>query len=175
MLPDRALMYVAAIEDRFYIEEKKQFWKDVYGINMQCMTNGIYVDPQVANVPGQHILSDSCCVLDLDLMNMKPEDVEYANSYSLEMKYSNNVHGLVAWFDAKFSNLKRPAILTTSPKRKHTHWKQTIFYLKKSLEVKKGDRLTGSIACRKDRINFRELNIKISYHMDGRYCKSDTD
>jgi protein arginine N-methyltransferase 1 len=85
MLPDRAQMYVAAIEDSEYMADKQQFWRSVYGVNMSCMTNGIFTDPMVDVVPSANIMSDSCCILDLDLVNMKPGEVEFANCYSLKM------------------------------------------------------------------------------------------
>lgn len=70
-------------------------------------------------------------------------------------------------------------VLPTSPYSKETHWKQTTFYLdlvkgkgeqiKKDsvigLEVKKGDRLKGSLGCVQATKNFRELDVKISYNL----------
>ena len=38
MLPDRAQLYVAAIEDSEYTNEKKTFWNDVYGFDMSIMS-----------------------------------------------------------------------------------------------------------------------------------------
>ena len=87
------------------------------------------------------------------------------------MNYTDGVHALVTWFDASFSNLTNPVVLTTSPLKKYTHWKQSIFYLDEPLSVRKGDTLYGSIATRQDKINFRELNIKVSYHIDAAQCK----
>ena len=55
--------------------------------------------------------------------------------------------------------------MTTSPYQKSTHWSQTIFYTKKDLKVNKGDKVTGSIAVKKAKINFRQLDIKISYNV----------
>ena len=76
------------------------------------------------------------------------------------------MHALVSWFDTSFSQLTNPVVLTTSPMKKGTHWKQSVFYLEYPLDVRKGDDLCGSIASRKDRTNFRELNIKASYHFN---------
>lgn len=58
MLPDRARMYVAAIEDSEYMLDKTSFWNNVYGVNMSCMTNGIFTDPTVDVVPSYNIMSD---------------------------------------------------------------------------------------------------------------------
>jgi type I protein arginine methyltransferase len=63
--------------------------------------------------------------------------------------------------------------LSTSPYKKYTHWKQTVFYFDDTINVKKGDKLSGSIAVRKSRQNFRELDVKISYHFDNGYEKFD--
>ena len=89
------------------------------------------------------------------------------------MQYTDRVHGLVAWFDTPFSNLTRPILLSTSPYKKFTHWKQTVFYLEHDLDVRTGDVISGSIACRKSRTNFRELDIKISYHIEEVQVKRD--
>jgi hypothetical protein len=45
--------------------------------------------------------------------------------------------------------------------------------LEEDLDAKIGDTLTGSIAVRQSKENFRELDIKISYHMNGKVCKKD--
>ena len=82
------------------------------------------------------------------------------------MKFTDRVHGLVAWFDTPFSNLTRPVMLSTSPYKKYTHWKQTVFYMEQDLDVREGDTIYGSIACRQSTANFRELDVKISYHYD---------
>ncbi len=57
------------------------------------------------------------------------------------------------------------------PFSKETHWKQTVFYLDNFVPVKKGDELFGSIAVKKCKENSRELDIKISYHLEAKNAK----
>lgn len=71
MLPDRAQLFVAAIEDSEYKMEKTQFWNNVYGVDMSIMSTGLWKDPVVDTVPPNAIMSDSCCILDIDLVKMK--------------------------------------------------------------------------------------------------------
>ena len=71
MLPDRAQLYVAAIEDSEYKNEKTQFWNNVYGVDMSIMTTSLWKDPIVDTVPANAIMSDFCCVLDINLVTMK--------------------------------------------------------------------------------------------------------
>ena len=148
ILPDRAQVFVAAIEDSEYMGDKVNFWKNVYGVNMSIMSKGVFTDPMVDTVPSNNVMSDSCCVLDINLVTMKQKEVEFSNFYNLKMNYTDKVHALVTWFDTSFSDLKNPVVLTTSPMKKYTHWKQSVFYLERPLNVRKGDVLYGSIACR---------------------------
>lgn len=171
MLPDRAKMYVSAIEDSQFMGDKLSFWENVYDVNMSCMTKGLFRDPIVDTVPPENIMSDGCKILDLDLVKMKKEDVEFSNFFSLNVLYNDNVHAMVFWFDTDFSNLENPVTLTTSPHKQYTHWKQSVLYLDKPLRVHMSDIIYGSIAVRQDRVNFRELNIKMSFHLEPK--KSD--
>ena len=149
------------------------FWKDVYGVDMSCLTPTVMKEPLVDVVGSNMIMSNACKILSLDLVHMKKEDVEFSSAYELNMLYDDKVHALVGWFDTGFRNLTRPTVLSTSPFKKSTHWKQTVFYLEQDLQVKKGDVLRGSIANRKSKTNFRELDIKISYHIDTVKQKKD--
>jgi len=56
---------------------------------------------------------------------------------------------------------------------KSTHWKQAVFYLDDEIAIKKGEQLKGSILVKKDTKNPRELNIKISYHLNEENRKLD--
>ena len=110
---------------------------------------------------------------------MKKDDVNFSSAYSVTINRSSKLHGLVGWFDCIFEDPKKPNLavtLSTSPFETETHWKQTTFYmnLKESshkqygIDVKKGDILSGSLACIQNSKNFRELDVKISYHLTRR-------
>ena len=167
MLPDRAQLYIAAIEDGQYKHQKKTFWNDVYGVDMSVLTPTVMKEPLVDTVDSNMIMSDSCKILDLDLVNCDKNDVNFTAQYQLRMKYTDRCHGVVAWFDTPFSNLQRPVMLSTSPYKKYTHWKQTVFYMEHDIDVVEGDVIYGSVACRQSKSNNRELDVKISYHYDS--------
>jgi type I protein arginine methyltransferase len=123
MLPDRAQIFVAAIEDEQYKNQKFGFWKDVYGVDMSCMSAAATKEPLVDACDGDMLNSSECMILDLDLCKMKKEDVEFATTYDVTFHRNDKVHALVAWFDTPFSNLKNPVNLSTSPYEPYTHWK----------------------------------------------------
>lgn len=141
-------MFVAALEDGTYKQQKKTFWDDVYAVDMSCLAPTVMREPLVDVVSGSAVVSQSCKILDLDLCTMAPGDVEFVCGYQVKITQNEKVHGLIGWWDAHFSNLKNKQILTTSPFARSTHWKQTVFYSSQNMVVTKNDTLHGSIACR---------------------------
>lgn len=135
---------------------------------MSCLAPNVMREPLVDIVSSNAIISTASKILELDLTTMKPGDVEFTAEYSVKFNYDDKMHGMVAWWDSDFSYLSQKKVtLSTSPYSKATHWKQTVFYTSNDFTVKKGEVLTGSIANRKSLSNFRELDIKISFHLNG--------
>lgn len=151
MLPDRASMYVAAIEDGDYKNNKRNFWNNVYGVDMSCLAPTVMKEPLVDTVNKDMIMSTSSKILELDLVNMDKNEVNFSSEYSVTMNYSDRVHGLVVWFETPFSDLQRPITLSTSPYKTYTHWKQVVLYSEHDMEVKRGDVLSGSVAVRQSK------------------------
>ena len=81
MLPGRAQIFIAAIEDGQYKNQKMTFWNDVYGVDMSCLTPTVMKEPLVDTVDSNMIMSDACKVLDLDLVNCNKEDVNFSSQY----------------------------------------------------------------------------------------------
>lgn len=60
MFPDRAAMYITAIEDREYKEEKINWWDNVYGFDMSAIRNVALNEPLVDVVESKQVVTDSC-------------------------------------------------------------------------------------------------------------------
>lgn len=129
MLPDKIHMYVAAIEDGQYKQQKKNFWTDVYGVDMSCLTPTVMREPLIDVVNSNMVITNTAKILELDLCLMKPGDVEFTSEYSLRSNFDERAHAIVSWWDSDFSRLQNPVTLSTSPFKKSTHWKQTVFYM----------------------------------------------
>jgi protein arginine N-methyltransferase 1 len=67
MLPNRAEMHVAVIDDEAYYKKKLNYWNSVYGISMKCMKKWVLSEPIVDPINHQDILSDSDKFYDIDL------------------------------------------------------------------------------------------------------------
>ena len=173
MLPDRASIMLTALEDASYKSSKLNFWNNVYGINMKCIQPSTMAEPLIDECPEEAINASSCKIFDIDLYTVKKEDLDFTSKYELTFVRDDLFSGIVAWFDTGFTKLPNKITLSTSPFLKKTHWKQTIFYTDKDVEVKKGDVVTGSIAVRKAVVNFRQIDVKISYHINNQKGKED--
>lgn len=155
ILPDKCIMRIAAIEDEEYKNKKFGFWDNVYGINMSCMSNAVFVEPIVDCVDDKYVISTVDSFIEFDLNTVKKEDLEYSTTYSIRMKRDDAIHGVVTWFDIIFGGMKNEVRFSTGPFSEYTHWKQTVFYFDGAYDVSTGDVLEGSIACRKSKDNYR--------------------
>lgn len=81
------------------------------------------------------------------------------------------IQAVVAYFDMYFDACHKPTMFSTSPWRRATHWKQTVFYLKDDITVFKGETLTGSIGCKPNPKNPRDLDITLEYDYKGKETK----
>lgn len=164
MLPDRVSLYVAGLEDSKYIAEKFDFWDNVYDVKMSSLKRVALSEPLVEKVPKKNIVTSECKFFELDLYTAKIEDLTFAHKYQVRLKFTDTVHALACWFDADFTRLKKKQKLSTSPYKALTHWRQTIFYLGRPIAGTKGNVISGSIAVKRAEENFRELDIKLSFH-----------
>jgi len=171
LFPNRAVLYISGIEDEEYKNQKIGFWDDVYGVDMSSIKKWALFEPLVDVVDPELINTDACAVFDVDLKTVKKEELDFSAEYQLRIKRDDKIHAIISWFDCFFDYGadSTPIELSTSPYRKSTHWKQTVFYLNDVLKVKTGDTLSGSIAVKKCVANPRELDIKLSYHLKNNH------
>ena len=178
IFPDKATLYISALEDQKYKEEKFSYWNNVYGVDMSCITNISFTSPLIDSFNKDTIISTICPIYTIDIYNVKEEDLNFSNEYELIFIKNDYMSGLASWFDVEFSNVPNQIKFTTSPFNQLTKWKHTIFYKENDVIVNKGDSLKGSICCLVDNNNKEEmgsLNIKISFHFNRKEYKDDVD
>ncbi|KAK1443955.1 protein arginine N-methyltransferase [Babesia gibsoni] len=167
IFPDKARLFVAAIEDAEYKSDKLESWRDTYGFDFSLMKGHLMEEPLVDVVDEKTLNTSSCCVLSLDLCTCSIKDLDFSNEFLLIGQRKDYVHALVFWFDVTFSACHKPLVLSTSPRDKYTHWKQTVFYLPDDLVLDYGDKIKGMIAVKRNDRNPRDIDVKIYYHHAG--------
>jgi len=162
LFPDKAQMFVEAIEDGEYKEEKIHFWDQVYGFDMSCIKNDAMTEPLVDTVDYKSVLTTSHKIMDIDLYTVTLEDLDFESDFSLDFNFNSYCHAFVVYFDVEFSKCAEKTGFSTGPHAHYTHWKQTVFYLDTDLQANKGDKLTGHIKAVRNAKNPREIDIHFS-------------
>jgi type I protein arginine methyltransferase len=163
LFPDKARIWISAIEDGKFKNSKIDYWNDVYGISMKPMRSCVLIEPIVDIIESANIISSMAPVFEANLEKITKEELSFVSNFKMQFTRKDRMHGLVGWFEVGFTHCHKPVTLSTSPKYKSTHWKHTIFYFDPVIEVEAGHHLEGSIAVRYNPIHPRELDIKISY------------
>lgn len=169
IFPDRAKLYMAAIEDADYREEKIGFWGQLWGFDFSPMQRNVIQEPISDIVLPNSIATSTCCILDLDLRTCKQKDLDFFAEYSLRVNRKDLLHAFVVWFDVSFEACTVPVVLSTAPTKPYTHWKQTVLYLDEAIAAFAGEELRGMLAVRKNSCNPRDLDVKLSYEFIGKH------
>ncbi|KAG7091007.1 type I protein arginine N-methyltransferase Rmt1 [Marasmius oreades] len=163
IFPDSAAMYIAAIEDQDYKEEKINFWDNVYGFDFSCIKDIALREPLVDTVDLKSVVTDPCMIKHIDLTTARKEDLSFEAPFTLTATRNDYVHAFLAWFDISFECTHKKVKFSTGPHAQYTHWKQTVFYTPSTITVSEGESITGRLTCAPNERNNRDLDISISY------------
>jgi protein arginine N-methyltransferase 1 len=83
MFPDTARMYLAAIEDQDYKEEKINFWDNVYGFDYSCIKDIALREPLVDTVELKSVVTDPYMLKHINLLTAKKEDLTFTSPFTL--------------------------------------------------------------------------------------------
>lgn len=167
LLPDKARLNVALIEDADYRAEKIDFWDNVYGFNMSSIKDVALLEPLVDTVESDAVITNPCSIFELDINTVKKEDLSFASDFSVTAKRNDFCHAIISWFDISFSACHKPVQFSTGPHARYTHWKQTVFYTQDVFPITQGETLSGRLTCEPNAKNPRDLDIEIQYSLKG--------
>ncbi|KAF8329308.1 protein arginine N-methyltransferase [Amanita rubescens] len=163
MFPDNATLFLAAIEDKDYKEEKINFWDNVYGFNFSCIKDIALREPLVDTVDLKSVVTDPCLIKHINLLTAKKEDLTFTTQFALKASRNDYAHAFIAWFDIVFGCTHKKTKFSTGPHAQYTHWKQTVFYTPSTILVNGGDVIKGTLSCAPNQRNNRDLDISIKY------------
>ncbi|KAI8141066.1 S-adenosyl-L-methionine-dependent methyltransferase [Fennellomyces sp. T-0311] len=169
LFPDKATMFIAAIEDGEYKEEKIDYWDNVYGFDYSSIKKLAIKEPLVDTVENRALVTTPCAFKEIDLNVVKKEDLTFEAPFKITAGRDDFVHAFIAWFDVGFTRCHKPIWFSTGPQARYTHWKQTVFYTPDSLTIKSGETIQGRLSCTPNQRNPRDLDIHIDYEFDGQH------
>jgi len=167
IFPDTASMYIAAIEDQDYKEEKINFWDNVYGFDYSIIKDIALREPLVDTVELKAVVTNPCKIKHIDLLTAKKEDLTFETTFELTATRNDYIHAFLAWFDVSFECTHKKVQFSTGPHAKYTHWKQTVFYTPTTLTISEGEKIQGRLTCAPNARNNRDLDITIAYQNES--------
>nr|KJB65111.1 hypothetical protein B456_010G081400 [Gossypium raimondii] len=170
VLPDKASLYLTAIEDAEYKDDKIEFWNNVYGFDMSCIKKQAMMEPLVDTVDQNQIVTNSHLLKTMDISKMAPGDASFTASFKLVAQRDDYIHAFVAYFDVSFTKCHKLMGFSTGPKSRATHWKQTVLYLEDVLTICEGEAIVGSMTVAPNKKNPRDVDIMVKYSFSGRRC-----
>lgn len=172
LFPDKAQLYLTAIEDRAYKNKKINFWDDVYGYKMSCIKEQAMSEPLVDIVDAKQIVTGPFLVKEVDLHKVKKEDLSFEVPFRLPVKKDEYIHAFMTYFTVNFTACHTPVGFTTSPEtNKYTHWKQTVFYFPDYIAAQRGEEIKGLFKMSPNETNRRDLDFEIEIDFFGKISK----
>ncbi|XP_029102008.1 protein arginine N-methyltransferase 6 [Scleropages formosus] len=188
MLPSRAELFVAPVSD-LVLEERLRFWgsvKERYGVDMSCMTDFarrciMNRDIAVSAVAVEDVLSHPARFAELDLHAVTEQELQNVRgTFRCDCFGSASVSALCVWFAVSFpgggggGGGDKPLVLSTSPFKAETHWKQAVLYLDEPVEVEQDTRVEGEIRMFPSEESARHLCIHVECAVGGLRQQSKT-
>ena len=161
MFPDRATLYITAIEDRQYKDDKINWWDDVYGFDMSAIRKVALTEPIVDVVDRNQVVTNNCLIKEIDIQTMKKEDIPFEAPFHLQIRRNDYIQALVTFFNIEFTHCHKRVGFSTAPEAAYTHWKQVVFYLEDYLTCSKGEEVYGVFKLKPNTRNVRDLDIEI--------------
>jgi len=172
IFPDKATLYITAIEDADYKEEKINWWHNVYGFDMSCIKEIAMQEPLVDYVEGHAVVANSYPICTINVMKVTSGVSKFTSPFKITATRTDSIHAFVCYFDIHFTLGDHVVSFSTGPHAPYTHWKQTVFYTGDALSVNKGEVIEGVLSCSPNEKNHRDVDIQISYTQTPRGKKA---
>ncbi|XP_010779558.1 protein arginine N-methyltransferase 6 [Notothenia coriiceps] len=184
ILPHKAELYIAPVSDPV-VEDRLNFWytvKDQYGVDMSCMSDfarGCIMnsDITVNSVHGEDVLSHPTRFAELDLHTVTVEELRSVKGkFNFESFGSAAVNAFCVFFTVTFPcpDKPLPLVLSTSPFKPETHWKQAVLYLDAPVDVVQDTLVTGEISMFPSEESARHICIHVDYTIGEQKRQSKT-
>ncbi|XP_068604098.1 protein arginine N-methyltransferase 6 [Brachionichthys hirsutus] len=182
ILPSKAELHIAPMIEPV-AEDRLHFWctmKDAYGVDMSSMSDfarGCIMNSDIVvnAVNVEDVLSHPARFAELDLHSVTAEELRSVKGHFRCLSFgSSSVNAFCVYFTVTFPCPDKPLVLSTSPFKPETHWKQAILYLDAPVEVVQDTEVTGEVNMYPSEESSRHVCIHVEYTVGGHRRQSKT-
>uniref|UniRef100_A0A7S3ZIM8 Methyltransferase domain-containing protein n=1 Tax=Lotharella globosa TaxID=91324 RepID=A0A7S3ZIM8_9EUKA len=194
MMPSHATMYWGLTSNEYEydklkseMDEATQAWRpfidqiaDKYGVKLHALSSDYAQEQKEYYIHHSRWVSlgseDVVCPgVPVKHINVKTVTLKQAKGveptpFRFEATKDANVTGFLGWFDTTFrvdSTDTDPVVLSTSPKAGPTHWGQQFFPFEKTLFLKKGDIIEGTMEMFRSNFTQRTYKVRATWKLLG--------
>ncbi|XP_058480109.1 protein arginine N-methyltransferase 6 [Solea solea] len=173
ILPSKAELYIAPVCDPV-VEDRLHFWytvKDQYGVDMSCMSDFarkciMNSDITMNFVSIEDVLSHPARFAELDLYSVTAEELRSVKGhFRCESFGCSAVSGFCVYFTVTFTcpDMQQGLVLSTSPFKPDTHWKQAVLYLDAPVSVEQDTLVSGEVSMFPSEDSARHICIGVDF------------
>lgn len=133
LLPHAIKLYLTPVE-AVHCYKKIDFWRQINGIDFMPAFDVFSKKIMVESIQKKHFLAESQLFKAIDFYQAGCHPIESKNYFNIFKK--GIIHGVAGWFDLALTDSE---ILSTSPLKPVTHWKQAFFPIREPVNVIPGD------------------------------------
>lgn len=104
---------------------------------MKCMKSEVLNEANIETVADETIITAPCILTEIDLKTCDTNTPNFTSKFNLRATKAGKLTALAGYFDI-FFDLENPVLFSTGPHVTRTHWQQTVFYLKNTIDVTEG-------------------------------------
>ncbi|XP_017043071.1 protein arginine N-methyltransferase 1 [Drosophila ficusphila] len=178
ILPDLGSLYLLASEEHALKNDRCNWWRSVYGFNMNAMRRYSLAEPRYARTSGEKLLTLAHCVLKIDLKKAKKEDLFVDRTVRLKVKKEGYLECFLLYFDVEFSGSHIPLKMSCNPCLRSPFkslWLQTVLFVEQPFVMRSNLHYTGNLKFKPLKPNsFKEMEIRIEFY-EGRQYDDESD
>jgi len=161
------------MNDSEYYHSRFNFWDNVYGYRMETMKEMYYTETCYDYVDKASLISDRCRFHSINILTLKPEELNFIVKYNVKFNQGANFNSFVIWIEVAFNQVHLPIKINYGPYSEKSSYYPLIFYLKREVYVKSGEKLHGTIAVRKMEKGGKGFVLgKVSFNVPGSLSNS---
>ncbi|XP_045777482.1 probable protein arginine N-methyltransferase 6.1 [Maniola jurtina] len=164
LFPQSAMIYVAPCS----VPQLYDKWKNFHGVSLTSFSKHLRASksskPEIMEISPDDLLGEEEV---LAWINLKDPDLELGGfriEHVVGARKNGQYQGLCIWFDCDFPILSTgdEIVLSTAPKAKPTHWKQTVILLPEEQNVEELEPIAFKLDMNRDINNPRRYNLELT-------------
>ena len=174
ILPSEATLYLMATDDPEYRTVNLNYWDNVYDFNFHAMKELALTEPVIDMLNPSFYISQPVIISKIDIHKCSREDIFFKKEFKFVADKTIRIDAFATYFDVLFGDMEHKTVLSTSPHKKQTHWRNTLFYLEEPITLNKGEKVEGIIEFAEHPRNNTSLIVHFTYCINGKILKKQT-